>query len=70
MAQLQSYATDSFPERLRFLRRKKDWFQGQLARKVNINAQRISRYQRGLSTSPLDVLVVLPTLWRSAWTTC
>jgi len=57
MAQLQSYATDSFPERLRLLRRKKDWSQGRLAQKVNIDAQRISKYERGLSTPPLDVLV-------------
>ena len=59
MAQLQSYATDSFPERLRRLKSKKDWSRGWLAQKVEIDAQRISKYARELSTPPLDVRVAI-----------
>ncbi len=40
-----------------YFRRKKDWSQGQLAQKIDIEAQRISKYERGLSTPSLDVLV-------------
>lgn len=50
-------ATTSFPERLRRLRRERDWSQGQLAQKIGIGTQRISKYERGLSSPPLDILV-------------
>ncbi|MGB5987661.1 MAG: helix-turn-helix transcriptional regulator [Desulfobacterales bacterium] len=48
--------TASFPERLRRLRRDRDWSQGQLAHKVGIDVQRISKYERGISNPPLETL--------------
>ncbi|RTZ97562.1 MAG: transcriptional regulator [Deltaproteobacteria bacterium] len=48
--------TSAFPERLRRLRRERDWSQGQLANKVGIDIQRISKYERGLSNPPLETL--------------
>jgi transcriptional regulator with XRE-family HTH domain len=48
--------TASFPERLRRLRRDRDWSQGQLANKVGIDVQRISKYERGISNPPLETL--------------
>lgn len=51
--------TASFPERLRRLRRERDWSQGQLAKKVGIDIQRISKYERGLSNPPLEVLACM-----------
>jgi transcriptional regulator with XRE-family HTH domain len=56
MKEIQNIA-DSFPERLRRLRRERDWSQGQLAQKIGIDTQRISKYERGLSSPPLDLLV-------------
>ena len=53
----QLHSTDSFPARLRSLRKKNDWSQGQLAQKINIEEQRISKYERGLSAPSLDILV-------------
>lgn len=47
----------SFPKILRQLRRNKDWSQGQLAQKIGIDTQRISKYERGASSPPLDTLV-------------
>jgi transcriptional regulator with XRE-family HTH domain len=49
--------TASFPERLRQLRRERDWSQGQLANRAEIDTQRISKYERGISSPPLEVLV-------------
>lgn len=49
--------TASFPERLRRLRRERDWSQGQLAQKIDIDAQRISKYERGLSSPPIETLI-------------
>lgn len=49
--------TTRFPEQLRRLRRNRDWSQGQLAHKVGIDTQRISKYERGLSSPSLDILV-------------
>ncbi len=48
--------TASFPKRLRRLRRDREWSQGQLAQKVGIDIQRISKYERGISSPPLEAL--------------
>lgn len=56
--------TASFPERLRRLRRERDWSQGQLANKVGIDIQRISKYERGISSPPLEVLVSIAQVLR------
>jgi len=49
----------SFPERLRMLRKSHDWSQGQLAQKIKVDTQRISKYERGLTSPPLDILIEL-----------
>ncbi len=49
--------TASFPERLIRLRRDRDWSQGQLAQKAKIDTQRVSKYERGLTNPPLEILV-------------
>ncbi len=40
----------SFPIILRRLRKNKDWSQGQLAQKAGIDLQKISKYERGVSS--------------------
>lgn len=57
MATKQSNIALLFSERLRQLRKNRDWSQGQLAQKVHIDTQRISKYERGLSTPTLETLV-------------
>ena len=47
----------SFPQRLRELRQRRNWSQGQLAKKAGIDTQRISKYERGLASPPLEALV-------------
>jgi len=49
----------SFPARLRQLRKNRDWSQGQLAQKIQVDTQRISKYERGATSPPLDILVKL-----------
>jgi transcriptional regulator with XRE-family HTH domain len=51
--------TASFPDRLRRLRREREWSQGQLAKKVGIDIQRISKYERGISSPPLEALACI-----------
>ena len=46
----------SLPERLRQLRKNQDWSQGQVAKKVGVEAQRISQYERGLASPPLEMI--------------
>ncbi len=48
----------SLPNRLRQLRKyeNQDWSQGQVAKKVGVEAQRISQYERGLASPPLEMI--------------
>ena len=57
MATKQPDITVTFSERLKLLRKSRDWSQGQLALKVHIDTQKISKYERGLSTPTLETLV-------------
>ena len=49
--------TPSFPDILRRLRKNKDWSQGQLAQQAGIDLQKISKYERGVSSPPIKTLV-------------
>lgn len=53
------YMDESFSHRLRQLRKQRDWSQGQLAKKAGIDTQKISKYERGLSSPPLNTLIKL-----------
>jgi transcriptional regulator with XRE-family HTH domain len=46
-----------FSNTLRQLRKNKDWSQGQLAQKAGIDLQKISKYERGVSSPPIGTLV-------------
>jgi transcriptional regulator with XRE-family HTH domain len=59
MSNKRTQITASFPERLRRLRRERDWSQGQLANKLGIDIQRISKYERGLASPPLEVIACI-----------
>jgi transcriptional regulator with XRE-family HTH domain len=57
MGTINSSADISFPNILRRLRKNKDWSQGQLAQKAGIDLQKISKYERGISSPPIATLV-------------
>ncbi|MCP4720213.1 MAG: helix-turn-helix transcriptional regulator [Desulfobacteraceae bacterium] len=50
-----------FPNILRRLRKNKDWSQGQLAQKAGIDLQKISKYERGVTSPPITTLVKIAT---------
>ena len=53
----------TFPQTLRRLREKKGWSQGQLAKKVSIDLQNISKYERALVCPPPDMMLQLADLF-------
>lgn len=52
---------ETFPKTLKELRQNKGWSQGQLAKKVGVDIQRISKYERGVSCPTPDMMVKLAT---------
>lgn len=54
---------DSFKKRLKQLRINKDWSQKDLALKLKIDTQRVSKMERGLIKPPIDILIELSLLF-------
>lgn len=48
-----------FPAKLKELRKNKGWSQGQLAKKIDADLQRISKYERGLIWPTMELMVKL-----------
>ena len=46
-----------FSKRLKRLREEKEWSQGQLAKKIDVESQVISKYERGISCPPAKIMV-------------
>ena len=59
MEEKETVLSPDFPAKLKELRKSRGWSQGQLANKVGIDIQRISKYERGLSSPPLEVLACI-----------
>ncbi len=57
METTKSNSVPSFPNILRQLRKNRDWSQGQLAQKAGIDLQKVSKYERGVSSPPITTLV-------------
>lgn len=55
----QRSIVEEFPQRLKQLRQDRGWSQGQLAKKIDIDTQRISKYERGLAAPPMEAMVQL-----------
>ncbi len=53
----------SFPNILRQLRKNKDWSQGQLAQKAGIDFQKVSKYERGISSPPIGGLKKISSIF-------
>jgi len=46
-----------FPSKLKSLRKKRGWSQGQLAQKIGADLQRISKYERGIIWPTMELTV-------------
>ena len=46
-----------FPEKLRALRKNREWSQGQLGQKIRADLQRISKYERGVMLPTMELMV-------------
>jgi len=51
--------SDDFPAKLKELRKNKGWSQGQLAKKIDADLQRISKYERGVIWPTMELMVKL-----------
>ncbi len=47
----------NFPQRLKQIRLSRGWSQGQLGKKLGVDLQRISKYERGTSSPPIGMVV-------------
>lgn len=52
-----SALTPNFPQKLKDLRQLRGWSQGQLALKIGVEANRVSKYERGVMLPTLELLV-------------
>ena len=57
MKNKESTLSKDFPQKLRELRTKKGWSQGQLGQKIGADLQRISKYERGVMWPTMDLMV-------------
>lgn len=48
MKEKKTPVAPEFPERLKALRKDRNWSQGQIAMKIGVDPQRISKYERGI----------------------
>ncbi len=53
----QSILSKDFPTKLKQLRNSKGWSQGQLANQIGIEANRVSKYERGVLWPTLELMV-------------
>ena len=57
MKNKESSLSKNFPQKLRELRTKKGWSQGQLGKKIGADLQRISKYERGVMWPTMELMV-------------
>ncbi len=63
MTEKQSVLSKKFPQKLRQLRQEHGWSQGQLALKIGIDSNRVSRYERATLRPTLEVVAKLAALF-------
>jgi transcriptional regulator with XRE-family HTH domain len=59
MKEKETILSPNFPDKLRVLRKSKGWSQGQLAKKINADLQRVSKYERGVIWPTMELMVRL-----------
>ncbi len=57
MTDKNSTLSKNFPKKLKELRTKKGWSQGQLGKKIGADLQRISKYERGVMWPTMELMV-------------
>lgn len=57
MKDKESTLSKEFPNKLKELRTKKSWSQGQLGKKIGADLQRISKYERGVMWPTMELMV-------------
>jgi len=59
MNQKETILSPNFPNKLKVLRKTNGWSQGQLAKKIGADLQRISKYERGVIWPTMEIMVRL-----------
>ncbi|MCK5231541.1 MAG: helix-turn-helix transcriptional regulator [Desulfobulbaceae bacterium] len=57
MKDKESVLSKDFQEKLRALRKNREWSQGQLGQKIRADLQRISKYERGVMLPTMELMV-------------
>ena len=57
MKKIRTVLSTDFPAKLKDLRKKRGWSQGQLAQKIGADLQRISKYERGVIWPTMELTV-------------
>ena len=57
MKAMQPSISQNFPEKLKSLRKERGWSQGELAKQIDSDMQRISKYERGVVYPTTEMLV-------------
>lgn len=52
-----------FTSKLKKLRHDRGWSQGQLAKKLDVNTQNVSKYERGVIIPPTDMMVKIASIY-------
>ena len=55
--------TPEFSQKLKTLRKNKDWSQGQIAMKIGVDPQRISKYERGVLYPTTEIALKIADLF-------
>ncbi|MBA4369353.1 MAG: transcriptional regulator [Desulfobacterium sp.] len=63
MTKKQSIVSPDFPKKLKQLRQTKEWSQGQVAMKIGVDLQRISKYERGVLYPTTELVLKLADLF-------
>ncbi len=53
----------NLPDKLKKLRLSRGWSQGQLGNKLGVNVQRVSKYERGIISPPLNMVVNIASVF-------
>ena len=63
MAKKQSIVSPEFPKKLKQLRQNREWSQGQVAMKIGVDLQRISKYERGVLYPTTELVLKIANLF-------
>jgi transcriptional regulator with XRE-family HTH domain len=63
MKEKKPLKSPEFHQKLKMLRKNKDWSQGQIAMKIGVDPQRISKYERGVLYPTTEIALRLADLF-------